>query len=90
MQGRGIGWHLMQALFKYAQNEGVKEVSGIVHVENKNMLDMAHQLGCASRNVEGDAALREVVWRSGEIERKDIERKQTINTARAASTSRST
>jgi acetyltransferase len=90
MQGRGIGWHLMQALFKYAQNEGVKEVSGIVHVENKNMLDMARQLGCASRNVEGDAALREVVWRSGEIERKDIERKQTINTARAASTSRST
>jgi len=88
MQGRGIGWQLMEALLKYAQSEGVKEVNGIVHVENKNMLDMARQLGFASRNVEGDAALREVIWRPGEMERKDMERKQTINAAGAVSTSR--
>jgi acetyltransferase len=82
MQARGIGWQLMEALLKYARSEGVKEVKGIVHVENKNMLEMAHQLGFASGHVEGDATLREVVWLPT-----DNERKQTINATGAVSTS---
>jgi acetyltransferase len=82
MQTRGIGWQLMEALLKYARSEGVREVKGIVHVENKNMLEMANQFGFTSRAVEGDAALREVVWLPA-----DMERKQSINTTNAVSTS---
>jgi acetyltransferase len=84
MQGRGIGWQLMEVLLKYAQSEGVEEVKGIVHAENRNMLDMARQLGFASRDVEGDAALREVVWHPT-----DIARKPAVNAANVSSTTRS-
>lgn len=82
MQGRGIGWQLMEVLLQYARSEGVKEVKGIVHAKNKNMLDMAHRLGFASRDVEDDAALREVVWHTA-----DITAKVAVNVADVRSTS---
>jgi acetyltransferase len=69
-QGRGIGRQLMKTLLDYARNEGVEEVRGIVHVENRTMLEMARQLGFVSRNMGGDPALREVVWRVAEMTEK--------------------
>jgi acetyltransferase len=67
MQGRGIGRHLMDVLLRYARHEGVQEIKGIVDAENKAMLDMAQQLGFSSKRVEGDPALREVVWRVADM-----------------------
>jgi acetyltransferase len=67
MHGRGLGQHLMNTLLRYAQSEGVQEIKGIVHVENRAMLEMAQRLGFASSRVEGDSALREVVWRVADI-----------------------
>ncbi len=72
MQARGIGWQLLEALLKYARGEGVTQVKGIVHVENKKMLEMARQFGFACKSVEGDAALREIVWRPADMETKPI------------------
>jgi acetyltransferase len=83
MQGRGIGWRLMEALLKYARDEGVQEVKGLVHVENKKMLEMACRLAFASRDVEGDAALREILWRPA-----DMEGKPTVNAGDGVSVSR--
>lgn len=79
MQVRGIGWQLMEALLKYARREGVTQIRGIVHVENKKMLEMARRFGFASRDVAGDPTLREIMWR--------IEGKPTVNAASAASAS---
>jgi acetyltransferase len=84
MQARGIGWQLMEVLLKYARGEGVREVKGVVHVENKKMLEMARQFGFASRDVEGDAALREIVWRPA-----DMEAKLSVNATGAVCASRS-
>jgi acetyltransferase len=67
MHGRGIGRHLMNALLRYARHEGVQEIKGIVDVENKAMLDMAQQLDFSSKRVEGDPALREVLWRVADM-----------------------
>jgi len=82
MQARGIGWQLMEALLRYARSQGVTEVKGIVHVENKNMLEMAHQLGFASKSVEGDAALREVVWCPADMEPKPLVNAADVSTSR--------
>jgi acetyltransferase len=82
MQARGIGWQLMEALLRYARSQGVTEVKGIVHVENKNMLEMAHQLGFACKSVEGDAALREVVWCPVDRETKPLVNAADVSTSR--------
>jgi acetyltransferase len=62
LQGHGVGWQLMNALLRYAQNEGVGEVFGLVHVSNRQMLEMARELGFTSHPHEGDPDVREVVW----------------------------
>ena len=36
LQGYGLGWHLMHALMSYG-DEGVEEVAGLVHIENRLM-----------------------------------------------------
>jgi hypothetical protein len=59
----------------------VREVKGVVHVENKKMLEMARQFGFAFRDVEGDAALREIVWRPAHMEAKP-----SVNATGAVST----
>jgi hypothetical protein len=41
-------------------------------VENKKMLEMARQFGFACKSVEGDAALREIVWRPADMETKPV------------------
>ena len=62
LQGRGIGWQLMCALLSYAQSEGVEEISGLVHVDNTEMIHMASELGFKARQFEGDTSLREIIW----------------------------
>ena len=63
LQGYGLGWHLMHALMSYARCEGVEEVAGLVHIENRLMLKMASELGFRAHHVPGDPTVREVVWR---------------------------
>jgi acetyltransferase len=65
LQGHGLGWQLMGALLSYARSEGVKEVIGLVHIENRHMLEMAAELGFKSHQLENDPAIREVVWHPG-------------------------
>lgn len=62
LHGHGLGWQLMSTLLDYAQHEGVEQISGLVHASNTHMLDMAADLGFASRPAPGDPALREVIW----------------------------
>ncbi len=62
LQGKGLGWQLMSALLNYAQDEGVEQITGLVHADNTHMLDMATDLGFETRPFAGDAAIREVVW----------------------------
>ena len=62
LQGYGLGWHLMHALMSYARCEGVEEVTGLVHIENRLMLKMASELGFDAHHVPGDPTVREVVW----------------------------
>jgi acetyltransferase len=62
LHGRGLGWQLMCALLNYAQSEAVEEISGLVHVDNTEMLKMAIELGFEVRQSGEDVSLREIVW----------------------------
>ncbi|MET0436110.1 MAG: bifunctional acetate--CoA ligase family protein/GNAT family N-acetyltransferase [Devosia sp.] len=62
LHSQGLGRHLMNALMSYARSEGVTEVFGLVHVDNRQMLTMADELGFELRMVPDDPSVREVVW----------------------------
>jgi acetyltransferase len=74
LQGHGLGRDLMEVLLRYAQREGMQEIKGIVHVENTAMLEMAQRLGFVSNCVDGDPALREVIWRVADVKNIRAER----------------
>ncbi|WP_045835366.1 bifunctional acetate--CoA ligase family protein/GNAT family N-acetyltransferase [Hyphomicrobium sp. 99] len=62
LHSHGLGRHLMNALLSYARSEGVAEVFGLVHIENRQMLTMADDLGFELHIVPEDPSIREVVW----------------------------
>jgi len=62
LHGCGLGWHLMSALMSWARFENVREVTGLVHGENRAMLKMATELGFDLHLSENDPAIREVTW----------------------------
>lgn len=64
VQGKGLGWRLMTVLLDYARQENVDEIMGLVHASNTHMIEMATRLGFETHPFAGDAAIREVVWRS--------------------------
>jgi acetyltransferase len=45
IQGRGLGWLLMQLIIEYARSEGIRTISGQVLLENTMMLEMCKELG---------------------------------------------
>ena len=45
LQGRGLGWALMQLIIEYAKSEGLKRIFGQVLQENTVMLKMCRELG---------------------------------------------
>jgi acetyltransferase len=61
LKGKGLGWHLMEHMIAYARAEGVRQLKGLVMAENTSMLEMARELGFATRPVPGDSTVREVV-----------------------------
>lgn len=52
LQGRGLGRALMRLLIEYARADGLSELTGLVLLENGDMLDIAEALGF--RRVSGD------------------------------------
>jgi acetyltransferase len=45
LQGKGLGWALMQLIIEYAKSEGLKRITGQVLQENSVMLKMCRELG---------------------------------------------
>ena len=60
LKGKGIGWILMRHLIRYAEREGLKDLSGDVLVENARMLEMCETLGFEIRPDPEDLSLRKV------------------------------
>jgi acetyltransferase len=52
MQGRGLGYQLMQAILDCARRRGVRTVYGDVLAENRTMLSMAAELGFIREDAE--------------------------------------
>jgi len=46
----------------WARFENVREVTGLVHGENRAMLKMATELGFELHPSENEPAIREVIW----------------------------
>jgi len=60
LKGKGLGWRLMQHLIDYARAEGLKELFGLVLVENTTMLEMCRSLGFEVRSEPDDPSVRRV------------------------------
>jgi acetyltransferase len=45
LQGRGLGWLLMQTMIEYASADGLRSIEGEVLRENTTMLQMCGELG---------------------------------------------
>ena len=60
IQGKGLGWALMEHLIRYAKSEGLNELFGTVLSVNTTMLRMCGQLGFTVEGVAGDATIRRV------------------------------
>jgi acetyltransferase len=45
LQGKGLGWQLMQLIIEYARSEGLREIEGQVLNENSAMLRMCAECG---------------------------------------------
>ena len=45
LQGKGLGWQLMQLIIEYARSEGLREIEGQVLNENSQMLRMCAECG---------------------------------------------
>jgi acetyltransferase len=64
----------MQALMDYARSEGVEDVYGLVHVDNRLMLKMANELGFETHQSPGDASVLEIVWHPGDVQSRPLRR----------------
>lgn len=60
LQGRGLGWSLMQLIIEYAKSEGLKRIDGQVLQENATMLKMCRELGFEIKTDAEDRGLRDV------------------------------
>jgi acetyltransferase len=60
VQGKGLGWELMQHLINYAKSDGLVELFGSVLSVNTTMLKMCKKLGFDIEGFPGDATLRRV------------------------------
>lgn len=58
LKGRGLGWLLMQHLIAYARAEGLKQLDGLVLVENTTMLAMSRELGFDVEKEPSDLSVR--------------------------------
>ncbi len=45
LQGRGLGWALMQQLIVYATADGLKQIEGLILKDNTRMIDMCRAIG---------------------------------------------
>jgi acetyltransferase len=60
LQGRGLGWSLMEHLLDYARAEGLGRIDGFVLTENTEMLSMVRQLGFSVSPDPGEPGLTRV------------------------------
>jgi acetyltransferase len=60
LQGKGLGWALMEHLLAYARSEGLAKVEGTVLAENTDMLAMVRDLGFCVAPDPGEPGLRTV------------------------------
>jgi acetyltransferase len=60
LQGRGLGWSLMEHLLAYARAEGLGKIDGFVLAENTEMLSMVRQLGFSVSSEPGEPGLTRV------------------------------
>jgi len=60
LKGTGIGWALMRHLIRYAETEGLRELTGDVLANNQRMLEMCRALGFAIATDPEDMSIRKV------------------------------
>ena len=60
LKGTGIGWALMRHLIRYAEKEGLRELTGDVLAGNQRMLEMCRALGFEIAVDPEDASIRKV------------------------------
>lgn len=60
LQGRGIGWALLNHVIDYARTEGIKRIDGSIFAENTKMLTMAKDLGFSVRPSGTDRTVLQV------------------------------
>jgi acetyltransferase len=60
LQGKGLGWSLMEHLLAYARAEGLGKVEGLVLAENTDMLAMVRGLGFSVAPEPGEPGLTRV------------------------------
>ncbi|MEZ5876078.1 MAG: GNAT family N-acetyltransferase [Hyphomicrobiales bacterium] len=60
IKGSGIGWLLMRQLIRYAEREGLQELTGDVLEHNTRMLDMCRALGFEITTDPEDMSIRKV------------------------------
>jgi RimJ/RimL family protein N-acetyltransferase len=60
LQGRGLGWALMQLMIEYAKSEGLSRIDGQILQENSVMLKMCRELGFKVRTDARDRGVCDV------------------------------
>jgi GNAT superfamily N-acetyltransferase len=61
IQGRGLGWLLIQTILDYARAEGLKLIDGQVLAENTTMLKMCKEFGFAITPNAEDTGIYDVL-----------------------------
>ncbi len=60
LQGRGLGWSLLQQVVAYASADGIAVIEGTVLNENSSMLAMCREFGFKVANMRDDPGLSKV------------------------------
>jgi acetyltransferase len=60
LEGKGLGWALMQLIIEYAKSEGLKRIVGQILQENSVMLKMCRELGFDIKTDTEDRGLYDV------------------------------
>jgi acetyltransferase len=60
LQGRGLGWSLLQQLVAYARADGIGAITGTVLNENTSMLTMCREFGFSAAHLKGEPGLSQV------------------------------
>jgi acetyltransferase len=64
-QGHGLGWHLLQRLIEVARQRGVRRLAGVVLRENRQMLQMAQEMGFRVEPTDDPGVLEVVLELTG-------------------------